>query len=119
MFVVGSVESLVRGMIMAGSRNITLFKFWAENEMFKLWVSGVGIPGGRTYFQNLEVFDDYCDLRDVIHNGLSLSPLWNMCGNVVEDGSWVWNGEGDFRDVNGSNLTRMQVFPKTETKDEK
>ena len=90
---------------------ISLLDFWNNNEVSSLWINGSQNPIGITYVQNADE-DDYCDLHEVIDNGLSISAGWNLQGNVVENGSWVWDGEGDFCDPKGNSYHRMQVFPK-------
>lgn len=89
----------------------TLGEFWNDKNVTSLWISGHAIAGGKTYTQNLEdEGEDYCDLHELIDNGLSIEPAWDLSGQVVEDGSWVWDGKADFRDVQGNSYFRMQVF---------
>jgi hypothetical protein len=90
---------------------VSLLDFWNSNEVSSLWVSGSQNPVGKTYVQNLDE-DDCCDLNELIDNGLSIEAGWDLVGNVVENGSWVWDGQGDFRDAQGNSYCRMQVFVK-------
>lgn len=88
----------------------TLGEFWNDKNVTSLWISGHAIAGGETYTQNLEdEGEDYCDLHELIDSGLSIEPAWDLSGEVVEDGSWVWDGKADFRDVQGNSYYRMQV----------
>ncbi len=88
----------------------TLGEFWNSKNVTSLWIDGNAIAGGKTYLQNLTDEGEYCDLHELIDNGLSIEPAWDLSGRVVEDGSWVWDGEADFRDVQGNSYYRMQVY---------
>lgn len=97
----------------------TLGEFWNKN-VTSLWISGHAIAGGETYTQNLEdEGEDYCDLHELIDNGLSFfDSVWDLSGEVAEDGScWSWDGKADFRDTQGNSYYRMQVFVSGQDKD--
>ena len=88
----------------------TLQNFWNDNKVTSIWVNGNAIAGGKTFLQNVTDEGEYCDLWELLDSGLSIESAWNLNGRVVENGSWVWDGEGDFRDVQGNSYCRMQVF---------
>jgi hypothetical protein len=90
---------------------VSLLDFWNSNEVSSLWINGSQNPVGKTYIQNSDE-DDYCDLHEIVDNGISIDAGWDLLGNVVENGSWVWDSEGDFRDMLGNSYRRMQVFTK-------
>ena len=68
-------------------------------------------PGGRTYkHDTISDGEDYCDLGELIDSGLSPQSLFDLDGEVTDNGEWNWNGSGDPRDHLGNSITNLQVF---------
>jgi len=102
----------------------TLREFWNENNVTSVFVSGNGCPSGQTLIQNLEdEGEDYCNLHEVIDNGLfggdwdndgapvEESPAWKAVGEVSADGKeWRWNGLGGLTDNRGNDYHQVVLF---------
>jgi len=92
----------------------------------RLWVCGVGCPGGQDFNHDIDTEDEdeYCDMVDLIGNSLGFlymdvediegcehtitTSLWELEGEI-EEGQWVWNGEDNPTDHKGNSFYNLKA----------
>lgn len=71
-----------------------------------LWLCGTACPAGQDFNHDVESDgDDYCDVGDLVTE----ENLWELNGDVNENGRWEWDGEGNPHDGRGNSYYSIKA----------
>ena len=90
---------------------ISLCDFFDSYDVESLFLQTTG--GCMDLKQNTESEgDDFCDIEDVVYDGLSVNNLFGLYGTVDKYGDWHWDGRGNVHDYNMNSFVRFTVYSK-------
>ncbi len=74
-------------------KTMTFKELATNNRLAVLWIETVHHPFIRIKDnQNTDCLEDYCDLNDLVQES-QFESFSNLEG-TIEDGRWIWNGQG-------------------------
>lgn len=89
---------------------ITLLDFWNNHDCTAVFVVSTAEPGGIEFTHNMEgEGEDYCDIHEVLYEGLSSTNLFDLTG-TVEGAKWSWDGSSHACDFRGCSYQKIEVY---------